>query len=213
MKAIRIDGPTREAVFYAREGDHLTYALEHGYYEADLLEAIRARQIEGDYFDVGAHIGNHSVFFALECRVHQVFAIESNPDSYVILCANVLTNDLYGRIECLNAAVHPRWTNVHITHGPDENSGMAGIALGGPIPALRLDDLQSGRIGLIKIDTEGASLDVLKTAKEILYRDHPLIAAETITGVEFRAVSDFLAGFGYVDVDGPYAITPVYLFS
>lgn len=214
MRLLRIDGPTREATFYAREGDHLTRVLERGYYyEADLLEEIRSRQVRGDYFDVGAHIGNHTLYFAMECPAKRVLAIEANPDSYLNLCANVMANGLQGHVDCLNAAIHPEWTSAYVTPGDSDNSGMAGVGEDGPIPAVTLDDLRGEQVGLIKIDTEGGSLDVLRSARAILALDHPLIAAEAIDEAEFKGVRSFLADFGYKEISGPYAITPVFIFQ
>ena len=42
------------------------------YYERDLLDAIRGRHLQGTFVDVGAHYGNHTVYFALECGAQRL---------------------------------------------------------------------------------------------------------------------------------------------
>ena len=62
-----------------------------------------------------------------------------------------------------------------------------------PITTLAIDDL-AGQPDLIKIDVEGAELDVLKGAERCLERQRPLLFIERGSRPE---ISAFLEGFGY----------------
>ncbi len=46
---------------------HAIHANTGRFYEPDLLDFIASRGLSGVYVDIGAHIGNHTVFFAEEC--------------------------------------------------------------------------------------------------------------------------------------------------
>ena len=59
------------------EDDYLTRRLRSGWYELDLLKAIRARAGAGIYVDAGAHIGALSTIR----RDHPLIAVEAMTDA------------------------------------------------------------------------------------------------------------------------------------
>lgn len=201
------------AIFSCDPDDHISGWLKAGrYYEADLLEAIRDLGLGGTYVDVGAHIGNHSVYFGLECRAERIIAIEPNRDSWSRLAVNIRDNGLEYKATALNALVHPSWRDAHLAEVPNGNSGMARFAEGGDIQCIGLDDVLPDDVTLIKVDVEGSALDVLKSAEKTIKTRHPVLAVEAIDDAELKAVRGYLSGFGY-DADGPYAITPVWIWK
>ena len=58
--------------------------------------------IDGTYIDIGAHHGNHSVFFDKFCKSTRVISIEGNPFNFRYLCSNIKNNNcnniLYNKI-------------------------------------------------------------------------------------------------------------------
>lgn len=204
--------PVGAAVVATKRGDHISNVLARGsWYEADLLERLRACGASGVYVDVGAHVGNHTAFFATECAAERVVAIEPNPDSYRRLLATITGSGLQGRVRSLRAAVHPTWTSAHVLAGPDANTGMARVERGGIVPVVRLDETLNGdRVGLIKVDVDGLGVEVLRTASGVIARDRPVLAVETD---DPAAISSLLDPHGYRRSERSYASTPVWVWE
>jgi len=75
-------------------GDHFDrwYAKHGGFYEPKLLETIRDRHLAGTYIDVGSNIGNHTVYFATQCRPEHIHAVEPHEGLRQVFAANVKAN-------------------------------------------------------------------------------------------------------------------------
>src|SRR5512139_3594021 len=214
MTEFRVKGPTCEAVVCDDPDDWEARALATGrYYEQGLLEAICAKNLVGVYLDIGAHVGNHSAFFALECPAVRVVALEPNPPSFALLRQTIAANGLVGRADWLNMACHPSWQAVDVIPGPPGNTGMATVIEGSQIPAIRLDALADGlQVAVVKIDVEGLGAAVLASGRKLLQRDRPLLAVEARDQGEQRMIAAVLKPFGYRP--GPtYCATPVTLWE
>lgn len=230
-----------EAVFFHRgrrfslrgysATDHLFQAIVKrcGFYEGDLLEYIRfatasEREPGSVAIDVGANIGNHSVYLGSFVS-DLVLAVEPNPAVLPVLRGNIARNAanvvLYecavGEAEAFGRVVMPD-TAV-------DNMGMARIAVSGPatdaVPLRTVDALladlrrakpAAGRVLLMKIDVEGMELAVLKGSRETLARERPHLFVEAWSQTELDALREYLAGLGYV-VLTRWAATPVYHFA
>lgn len=155
--------------------------------ELKLLEQIvkRNRQL-GTALDIGANIGNHTLFLArLFDRVH---AFEPNPLVLPLLEYNVrdqanVTVHAFGASsrDCERRAILPAANvgggHVQATGVPDDAGGeRLAFAL------KRLDGLKdlasNGSIDLIKLDVEGHELPALEGAAALLQAYRPLIALE-----------------------------------
>jgi FkbM family methyltransferase len=79
--------------------------LNKTFYECEMLEDIRNR-IEPDsvIFDVGANIGNHSIYFAKICS-SRVYSFEPQKSVFAILERNVMLNQLENKILLFNTAL------------------------------------------------------------------------------------------------------------
>jgi FkbM family methyltransferase len=120
-------------------------------------------------WDVGAHVGFFSLLLAKRCE--HVLAIEPGPPNAKRLRANVELN--HARVEVIEAAV-------------GRNSGTADLVLSNDgftnrvadghvdvvVPQTTLDQLaeEHGFPAFIKIDVEGAELDVLLGGEDVLSR-------------------------------------------
>ena len=225
---VRVAGPERVATLVLPERDHITDAVQRSgtYYERDLLDAIRERGLRGSYVDVGAHYGNHTTFFGLECGAERVVAIEPSPPAFAGLLETVAENGLQQVVAAHRVAAHPEWRQVAVATlpwrprpgtGVRSNSGRVGIAearSGGDAPAAPLDEILDGvqGIGLVKVDAEGRSAEILASGKRVLRRDRPLIAAEAASDAERHALRALLSPLRYRELER-YCWTATWLWE
>jgi len=214
---VEIERNDRSVRFYlpGRETDHIQrmIAEQRAFYEIELLEAIEDFIHEGDLvLDVGAHVGNHSLFFASQCGA-DVIAFEANEETRALLERQVELNDFASRISVRACAVG-RTGRGRLIPGPESNSGKSRVSVDeqGAIPIVALDEVELPRPPrLLKIDVEGMELDVLEGARTLLSEHHPLLAVECQTLAMFEAVAELLAHLGYA-ARHVVAATPTALF-
>jgi FkbM family methyltransferase len=164
------------------------------FYERDVLERVRqllsSRTTLGAAIDAGAFIGTHSIFFALFCPVRPVISFEPNADTFPTLVLNIRSNGLEGNVVPVNRALGSREGRAVVVPGPVDNQGGSRVrylAEGstGRVPVSTLDDevnqRKLGPVALIKIDVEGAELEVLRGGRSTILADRPLICIEVHT--------------------------------
>lgn len=226
---VRVAGPEHGATLVLPDRDHITEAVQRTgtYYERDLLDAIRARGRAGTFVDVGAHFGNHTTFFALECEAEHVVAIEPSPPAHAGLLESVAENGLHQRVTVHRIAAHPSWRQVAVTALPwsappgapaRTNSGRVGVMLASgrvDAPAAPLDEILDGvgRVELLKVAAEGMSAEILASGAGVLRRDRPLVAAEAASGQERCALRALMTSLGYRESEPPYCWTPTWLWE
>jgi FkbM family methyltransferase len=183
------------------ESDHLLGVMRQlgTFYEHDVLERIRDRlgaaRRTGAAVDAGAFIGTHAVFFARMCDLAPVLAFEPNPATFPVLVENVSVNGASDAVVCLNAGVGSASGAGEIIPGGHQNQGMTRIAVcaaaAGAVPMTTIDVQASSRslgdLALIKIDVEGAELDVLDGAREVIAAHRPVLCIEIHTAENVRA--------------------------
>jgi len=186
-------------------------------YEEDLLGALYPLLRPDELvLDVGANIGNHTVFFAVACRC-RVVAIEPEAANFAHLQRNIELNGRSAKVTPIRAAA-AAVAGQHVeTVAQDEgNSGSVSVNLidrETGVESLRLDDLElPAPPRLLKIDTEGMELEVLKGATDLLSRHGPILVVEAKDAAEFDAIAEFLKPFSYVCVDARNP-TPTFIFE
>jgi FkbM family methyltransferase len=196
---------------YTIPGDGLTEYLGkvHRFYEIDLLSAIRRYERHGVYVDVGAHIGNHSIFFGEQCGATQVVAFEPNPIAWVALARNA---ERYQKIDAHHCAIHDELEAVEVVDETPGNHGMAWIKPGDQVRAATLDSFRLQNVAVLKVDVEGAEIHVLRSGRDTIWRDRPIIAAEAHTDERRDELDAFLSPLGY-RIEGCYGSTPTYLWE
>jgi FkbM family methyltransferase len=225
---VRVAGPKHTGTLVLPDRDHITAAIQKSgtYYERDLLDAIRARSVRDTFVDVGAHYGNHTAFFALECAAERVVAIEPNAPAFAGLLETVAANGLQPRVATYRLAAHPHWRSVNVSALPwlprpgnlaRSNSGAVMImpATGdGDAAAAPLDEILDGidPIGLVKVDAVGLSPEILCSGRRMLERDRPLVAAEAASPAQRQALRALLAPLGYQEGER-YGWTPIWLWE
>ena len=215
----------------ASEDDHIVSVIRDSgsFYELDLLEYMQwvLKKREGGnlaklVLDVGANIGNHSVFIGTFIAEH-VLAIEPNPESVAQLQENLRNNlENYTIHDCALGESSGQG-RVHMPENATNNLGMAKVVTeeGGPIRVRSLDELIIERnesqelimpVSGMKIDVEGMELFVLKGAFNTLQNDHPELFIEAATPSQLAEIEEFLDVFGYRKV-ATWAATPTHHFT
>jgi len=167
------------------DDDHIGKRLSAGnWYERDLLEDFRKRiPARGMALDIGAHIGNHTLWMAGICDL-QVIAIEPNPATFALLVENVKSNGLDDQVDCYHMAAGSEPARASLVEECEGNSGMVRTVIDskGAVEVMTVDGLGLESLAVMKIDTEGSELAVLEGAKETIARCHPIIYVETAVG-------------------------------
>jgi len=140
--------------------------------EPRVTEFIKARlRPEMTFVDIGAYHGWYTLLAAPIVR--QVLAFEPTPEYAVILAENVA--DL-PNVKLFAYALFSHQCKGRLKDGVRWDMFQEGDGL---IPGWKLDNvIGPGRVDMIKIDTEGAELDILMGAEDIIDRWHPALVIE-----------------------------------
>lgn len=195
--------------------DHISRRIlrRRDWYEKDLLEDLRRRRPRGTAVDVGAHIGNHTLWMAAVCGL-DVVAIEPNPVTGSQLLRNIQLNQLEAKVRVFPVAAGAHEGTARLETLNPGNSGMTRAVedAAGTIPMITIDSLNLSDVGVIKVDVEGHEIEILKGASETLTRCRPLLYIEADSEESRARAEAFLQPFGY-ECFGCYALTPTYGFS
>lgn len=173
------------------------------FYEEDLLAEISRLPIaEGAFCDVGANIGNHSVFFSrILCR--DVYSFEPVLESYELLSENLKLNGVASNVQAFNVAVGATESRgVMQVHESNLGASRLVEEEGGGVEISLLDSIlpPQSNIALIKIDVEGYECEVLRGATETIKRCKPVLVIESQSIVSFIELGSILKGYGYVPI-------------
>jgi FkbM family methyltransferase len=171
-------------------------------YEKKLLQEIARQGFVGTAFDIGAHIGNHSLYLAAVCGL-RVHAWEPFADSRAQLEQNLTLNP-HLQVEVHSWAAGDRDTRGRFTSGmwlefDPTRDGAAMKVDRGDIPVHRIDDhVQVDDLAVVKVDVEGMEAAALSGAIRNIERCRPVIYAEAHTASDHDSVADVLEPLGYV---------------
>jgi FkbM family methyltransferase len=185
--------------FLLRQPDIISQAvMEKKYWDPHLksiIENVGSQELVA--IDVGSYFGFHAIHMARHFR--QVYAFEPQTRIFQMLCANILLNEMKNitafnnalyEYECfmrLSPAAAQKipvpFIGSTIDYDRIENAGALTFELADKssvdsIRALTIDSLNLDDVGLIKIDTQGNDLSVLKGARETISRCRPIIVFE-----------------------------------
>lgn len=131
--------------------------------------------------DIGANVGNHTVYYATHTRAGAILPFEPNPAARALLAENV----------ALNALTQVDLANAHFGLGraagragvvaPARNLGAGRLVAAAGEDAVEVRTLDSfglDNVSFVKIDVEGMEIDVLAGAAETLARNRPVVAIE-----------------------------------
>lgn len=202
--------------------DHIQNILRASkkFYELEMLEDIAKRSNRGEVIvDVGANIGNHSVFFGLFCSEVKVLAFEPQERVYKVLRTNIIANDLDRKVRCYQMGIGQTHGRASLGAVDPRNLGMTKLDLStvGSVSIMTLDSLVDsekieGRISIMKIDVEGMELDVLKGAYKTICEHRPLMYIEAAQNEDLQKIEAFLSPLGY-GAEARFNATATYLFA
>ncbi len=165
-------------------------------YEAETLSFIEHNvKCGGIFVDVGANIGGFTVRLSAKSKV---YAFEPDPRNYYILCSNLRLNNLKA-ITCNNATYD---TENKVKLYISEYHGRHSVAKPRSryiwVKAVKLDDvlISEDSLDVLKIDVEGAELNVLRGAASTLLKTRFVVIECTILGMN-KLVKEFLADYGF----------------
>lgn len=158
------------------------------FYETDLLDSLAKLIKVGDgvALDIGANLGNHSIFFAgvLGLEVH---AFEPLMQTYDLLQQNIRINEFNDKIFANNVAAGAENGWCEIDNVDQNNLGSTTVSQSqtGKIPLITIDSYVekaklSARIKLIKVDVEGFETQVIVGALDTIKRYHPILVIECV---------------------------------
>ncbi len=208
-------------------------AEKNDFYEADLLDYIKyitkiLKNKKDIFVDVGANIGNHSVYFG--CFLADlVISIEPNPEVIPILESNILNNKVKAKIikhgigdtNSSNFKLFLDAINQDNIGGTKLIESSSDISPHRNILTKKLDDLLSElvsekntekSISLIKIDVEGMEDSVLNSASKVLKKYKPEIFVEIQSIEKMNLIKEILLPLEYKPVVS-WAETPVWHFT
>ena len=186
----------------------------NNFYEFQMLEFIRDNIPKGVMIDVGANIGNHTIFLAKYCAT-KVMAFEPFPDTFKLLDKNITDNGLQFHVIASNYGLSDNYESVFMK-SVNGNAGMNKVDSEGdaPVQLIAFDlifDLDRP-ITLIKLDCEGYEEKALLGMIETVKKHKPALFIECQTEKELVAISKILIPLGYSNKQR-FNHTPTYFFS
>lgn len=196
------------------------------FYEIDLLEYVEksSEKKQGVSIDIGANIGNHSVYFGLFCS-EVVVSFEPNPDLIPILKYNMNNNNINSNI--YNCGLGEK-EGIYTLTLPDEHSNNIGGArlieanksTKKNIIVKKLDDVikdienhnPNYSFNIIKIDVEGMEVPVLKGGRKTIEKYKPELFLEIQSEQQMNEIIEILYPLGYKRIVS-WAATPVWHFT
>jgi FkbM family methyltransferase len=189
------------------------------------LYLVSREESDALFVDVGAYAGIYSLLAAKKRPSCKVLALEAASVTYGRLVRNVVLNSVETTVCAAHFAAWEEATTLDFTHRYgiysmcpgdsaihgaeiDHTESVFSIALDqllnsrrefpGAIGSRSLGIKTYDRLAAIKIDVEGAELNVLRGAVGILKHQKPTIICEVLSPEAQAAVTDFVAQFGYV---------------
>lgn len=188
----------------ADPGDKIQSKHARGrFWEREELDLMAAHFPRGGVFaDIGANVGNHTLFAALFMKASRVIAFEPNPPAIAVLRANVALNGLEDRVDL----THLGW-GLSDTEGTGFSTMTKRANLGATtlVPdgqgslSVRTGDamLDGQRVDFIKMDIEGMEMQALRGLDRTIRTQRPPLFLE-LDHANAEAFREWLAVHDYV---------------
>lgn len=174
-----------------------SYLNKGTFYEEPLLSYLHRKYSPECVVDIGANVGNHSLFFKKVMGAKEVICFEPNKENYEVLVEgsklikyhNVALSDQPGRAD---------------SHSSPGNMG-ASHCTPNPTGAVEVQTLDSYDLSpqLIKIDAENMEVQVVRGAAETIRRSKPVLIVEHH---DLQHLYDFVRTLNQIGV--PYLVKP-----
>jgi FkbM family methyltransferase len=203
--------------------DHNIY---FGYKESGYNNVLEDLKTASTIFDIGANIGNSSLFYSSINPKAQILAFEPHPDTFKRAKENLQLNK-FSNIHLLNIGLGEKKETLKLYEVNDNNPGMNRILPtenNFPFKTIEVDRLdnicmehQVGKIDFIKIDVEGFEYSVLAGGKEIIEKWKPVLFIELDddylkgNNKSAKMLIELLVSFGYIEFYRAEDLSPVSL--
>jgi FkbM family methyltransferase len=176
--------------------------------EIALIAHIMRKEPKGDFIDLGANVGAHTIGIATLFPEIEVFSFEANPRTHHLLCTNVTANGLtnanvFNYLMGETSALIRVVTNVADI---GKNLGAVGFQqvptetrTGQLMLQAAVDDIYpaSRTAAFVKTDVEGMELKTLRGTRATLERCRPAIYFENGGRADAGPLFDELVALGY----------------
>lgn len=196
--------------------DYILNTIESSgdFYEGALLRKWTPFFQDAQYIlDIGANLGNHTMFWATNLSAKRIISFEPFPANYAVLTQNINNNSLFS-VQAIQMAVSDHSGNLAVKEFTDKNYGATTFEHvdtseqdANVIQSRSIDSvfyqLNLPRIDFVKIDTEGFELSVLRGMMSVIQKFHPVFwveASEDTAAEVYRVLCD--NGYRLVDVSG-----------
>ncbi len=175
---VQVDSDAGPLWLRADDGVILPYVVQNGTWEPGEGELLRTYIRPGTTFvDVGANVGYFSRL-AATCEPARIIAFEPHPELVEVLALNVW--GLEPVVEVVTAALGDSNGTVALSSA-DHNYGDTRVSAGGAAPStmvaavVRMDDMISGRVDVVKIDVQGYESEVLRGMQRIILENPQIV--------------------------------------
>lgn len=179
--------------------EELLYYIFYVWKEGEIRNYLRDKIV----LDIGANIGNHTIYFSKICGVNLIYAFEPNLIAFNILNRNIEINGIGDCVRAFNVGIGNRRCQGEVSFFDAQNIGRTQIVEKdkGKIDIFAIDDFNFERkIGLIKVDVEGMELDVIRGAVNLIRKEKPYIMLESWKGTGcIKDIREILQSIGYYE--------------
>ena len=158
------------------------------FFEIEFLEEIRRNLIgESVIIDIGANIGNHSIYFSKMNINNTIYGFEPLAETYNMLKRNIELNHL-SNVNIYNIALGDKvgYGEIELNGYKTHNLGLTKVKYSNK-KDIRFDTLDNfvtknhiTGINLVKIDVEGFEAYVLEGMKDVIKKFNPYIWIEIL---------------------------------
>jgi len=176
------------------------------FYERKILDRWFDSTSVSVVYDIGANLGNHTVYFAKAASNAQIYAFEPFRINFELLSANVKDNNLTDRVHIHQKAIGSKSDFVNIRLLIDGNLGSASINAdksdnSESIEVVAIDGLKLPPPDFVKIDVEAYEVFVLEGMVETLRNTKNLKVWIEVDDKNAKAVYEIMTDLGFDLVD------------
>ena len=199
---IRFNYQGKDFKFEEHDGGNPIRRLRSGrFYEKTMLDFIQGLEPKYTIIDVGANIGNHSVYFGALTNCKRVISIEPQPTAFKKLSKNIENNKLEDKVLPMNIAAGEKKGTCSLYWKAEDKLGGTQTVDGDDTEMNALDNIIGNKkVSIIKMDIEGYEPSALIGAKRILEKQDPYLFIEIWSKAEKKKIDNILKPMGYLPV-------------
>jgi FkbM family methyltransferase len=183
-------GETNTGIFVHKTGEIMGDSMvkNNNFFEINFLDYIAKKyNNQTGILDIGANIGNHSLFFAKFLNCEMVYSFEPFPRNVELLKKNL--NNFANKSKIYEIALSNKEGTMPLYNSQAGNFGGfslysysngSSFIVNPSINVITLDSLNLDNISMIKIDVENHENEVLEGAKQTILRNKPIIFIENL---------------------------------